>query len=74
MLRATNAIADPDAFYAELVAMHADLAPADSLKLCAKIILLLANEVGDRERLDEILAAARGRDRVGGDCVSSAMA
>ncbi len=59
MLRAENAITDPDGFYAELIALHAGLEPAQSLKLCAKLILLLANEVGDRERLREILAVAR---------------
>ncbi|HMM76614.1 MAG TPA: DUF2783 domain-containing protein [Gammaproteobacteria bacterium] len=59
MLRADNAIADPDGFYAELLALYAGLDPAQSLELCAKLILLLANEVGDRERLQEILAAAR---------------
>ncbi len=59
MLRAENALADPDAFYAELVALHAGLEPAESLKLCAKLILLLANEVGDAERLREILDAVR---------------
>lgn len=59
MLRAENAIADADGFYADLLALHAGLAPEDSLKLCAKLILLLANEVGDRERLNAILAAVR---------------
>ncbi len=58
MLRTDNAIADPDSFYTELVALHAGLDPAQSLKLCAKLILLLANEIGDRERLREVLAAA----------------
>ena len=52
-------MADPDGFYAELVAMHAGLSPADSLKLCARLILLLANEIGDDTRLREILDAAR---------------
>ena len=59
MLRADTSSADPDGFYAELVALHAGLDPAQSLKLCAKLILLLANEVGDRARLCEILAAVR---------------
>ncbi len=58
-MRAEAAIADPDGFYAELVAMHAGLEPADSLKLCARLILLLANEIGDDARLREILDAAR---------------
>lgn len=61
VLRVDNAIADADAFYAELVALHAGLDAADSLKLCAKLILLLANEVGDRDRLDAILGAVRAQ-------------
>ncbi|MGE3774510.1 MAG: DUF2783 domain-containing protein [Gammaproteobacteria bacterium] len=62
MLRTDNAIADPDGFYAELLALHAGLDAAQSLKRCAKLILLLATEIGDRERLREILAAARTDD------------
>lgn len=58
-MREEAAIADPDGFYAELVAMHTGLEPADSLALCARLILLLANEVGDDARLREILDAAR---------------
>lgn len=61
VLRVDNIIADADAFYAELVALHAGLDTADSLKLCAKLILLLANEVGDRDKLDAILAAVRAQ-------------
>lgn len=58
-MRSETAIPDPDGFYAELVAMHAGLDPGESLKLCARLILLLANEVGDAVRLREILDAAR---------------
>ena len=51
--------ADTDALYAELVAMHDGLAADASLKLCAKLILLLVNEVGDTARVRELMAQAR---------------
>lgn len=52
-------IADPDAFYAELIAAHDGLSEADSAALNARLILLLANHIGDRAVLAEALAAAR---------------
>ncbi len=52
-------IADPDAFYAELLRLHAGLAVEESLKLDAKLILLLANQIGDAAILAEILAIVR---------------
>lgn len=52
-------IANPDDFYAELIAAHEGLSKAESDALNARLILLLANHVGDREALTEALAAAR---------------
>jgi hypothetical protein len=52
-------IADPDDFYAELLAVHEDLSKRESDALNARLILLLANHIGDREVLSEALAAAR---------------
>jgi hypothetical protein len=51
--------ADADALYAELVAMHEGLGAQASLKLCARLILLLVNEVGDNARVRELMAQAR---------------
>ncbi|MSQ67485.1 MAG: DUF2783 domain-containing protein [Gammaproteobacteria bacterium] len=51
-------ISDPDGFYAAVVALHAGLSVEESLRLCARLIFLLANEVGDAARLAAILAAA----------------
>jgi hypothetical protein len=51
--------ADSDALYAELVAMHEGLGAEASLKLCARLILLLVNEVGDNARVRELMAQAR---------------
>ncbi len=53
--------ADADAFYAKLVDAHRDLDEAASAKFNAKLVLLLANHIGDLEALDEALAAAQER-------------
>lgn len=53
---------EPDELYAELVALHEGLTPAQSLELCARLILLLANEVGNTARVRALMreAAAAG--------------
>jgi Protein of unknown function (DUF2783) len=57
----TPNIADPDGFYAALLAAHKGLTPAQSHALNARLVLILANHVGDRAVLDEALAlASRG--------------
>lgn len=52
-------ISDPDSFYAELIATHDGLSEEESHALNARLILLLANHIGDREALTEALQAAR---------------
>jgi len=52
-------IASPDDFYADLLAAHEGLSKAESDAFNARLILILANHVGDRETLAEALAAAR---------------
>ena len=59
-LRTEPGLADPDAFYAALMDAHRGLDDAASRKLDAKLVLLLANHVGDLEVLREAIAAARG--------------
>ncbi|MCI4431859.1 MAG: DUF2783 domain-containing protein [Burkholderiales bacterium] len=49
----------PDDFYEALIDAHRDLGPAQSHELNAKLILLLANHVGDFDVLREALDAAR---------------
>lgn len=49
----------PDDFYQELIDAHRDLSEAQSALLNARLILLLANHVGDFAVLREALAAAR---------------
>ena len=55
----------PDDFYADLLAVHEGLSDDDSAALNARLILLLANHIGDRVVLSEALAAAAcaGRER-----------
>ena len=48
-----------DAFYEALIDAHRELSAAQSHELNAKLVLLLANHVGQREALDQALAAAR---------------
>jgi hypothetical protein len=48
-----------DAFYAALIDAHHDLSAAQSHQLNAKLVLLLANHVGESAVLTEALAAAR---------------
>ncbi len=52
-------IADPDAFYAELIELHRGLSDTQARLLDARLILLLANEVGDLGVLRAAMAAAR---------------
>ena len=55
-------IDDPDDFYAALIALHNGLSPEQSQKLNSKLVLLMANQIGDRAVLDEILDTFRKRD------------
>lgn len=53
---------DADGFYEALLAAHDGLTEAESAALNARIILVLANHVGDKGVLLEALAAARAGD------------
>ena len=48
-----------DSFYEALIDSHRDLTTAQSHELNAKLVLLLANHVGETAVLNEALAAAR---------------
>lgn len=52
-------IADPDGFYAELIAAQRDLSDEQADLLLAKLVLVLANHIGDRAVLREALEIAR---------------
>jgi hypothetical protein len=51
-------IPDPDGFYDELLKAHERLDDEASAALNARLILILANHIGDRDVLREALAAA----------------
>ncbi|MVA98020.1 DUF2783 domain-containing protein [Nitratireductor sp. CAU 1489] len=53
-------IAGPDDFYAELLALHDGRDKAESDAINARLILLLANHIGDRNVLHEAFEAAAG--------------
>ena len=55
----TPNIPDPDGFYDELLAAHEGLSKEQSDALNARLILTLANHIGDREVLRAALAAAK---------------
>lgn len=57
-LTLTPNIDQPDDFYAELIAAHDGLSKDESDALNARLILILANHIGDRAVLSEALAAA----------------
>jgi hypothetical protein len=50
---------DADGFYERLLDAHQGLSPAESELLNARLILLLANQVGDAEVLKQCIEAAR---------------
>jgi hypothetical protein len=49
---------DPDAFYASLTDLHRDLDRQESESANARLILLLANHIGDLTVLEEALTIA----------------
>ncbi len=59
MLNTEPNLAAPDDFYEELIDLHRDLTDEQSALVNAKLILLLANHIGDLGVLREALSAAR---------------
>ncbi|MFQ6551720.1 DUF2783 domain-containing protein [Aestuariibius insulae] len=57
-LTLTPNIPDPDGFYEELLSMHEGLTDAQSKAFNARLILILANQIGDRSILTAALKAA----------------
>ncbi|MBV8454997.1 MAG: DUF2783 domain-containing protein [Acetobacteraceae bacterium] len=59
MLNTDPNIPAPDDFYEALINLHRDLSPEQSQLVNAKLILLLANHIGDTAVLDRAMAKAR---------------
>ncbi len=57
-LDTTPRLSDPDALFAALVEAHQGLDAAASRRLDAKLVLLLANHIGDMEVLRQAIALA----------------
>ncbi|MES1161660.1 MAG: DUF2783 domain-containing protein [Rhizobacter sp.] len=55
----TPHLSAPDDFYEALIDAHRDLSVAQSHALNARLVLLLANHVGEQAVLKQALAAAR---------------
>jgi hypothetical protein len=58
-LRTGPRIPDPDAFYEALMEAHRGLPPEESRRLDARLVLLLANHIGEQEVLLAAIEAAR---------------
>ncbi|MCZ4273839.1 DUF2783 domain-containing protein [Maritalea porphyrae] len=58
MLNTKPNIAKADDFYADLLALHEDKTPKESQDINARLILLLANHIGDRDVLRAAMEAA----------------
>ncbi|MEE9428673.1 MAG: DUF2783 domain-containing protein [Paracoccaceae bacterium] len=68
-LKTAANIAEPDEFYAELIAVHEGLDDDESAALNARLILLLANHIGNRAVLFDAIAAAIQSGRAGEETV-----
>ena len=55
----TNRFVDPDAAYRLIVDAHQGLSDADSTALNARLVLILANQVGDIDVLRQAIELAR---------------
>ena len=64
MLTTTLNLAAPDDFYEALIDAHRGLTEAESHRMNARLVLLLANHVGDMDVLRQALAAAQPQKTV----------
>lgn len=60
-------IPDGDGFYEAWLDAHAGLSEAESGELDARLVLLLANQIGDQRTLLDCVAAARAARGPGDD-------
>jgi hypothetical protein len=58
-LRTETGFANPDDFYDALIETHRGLSEEQNARLNAKLILLLANHIGDLDVVREALSVAR---------------
>lgn len=60
-MKTTLHFQDADTFYEQLLDAHAGLSPDQSELLNARLILILANQIGDAKVLRECIEAAQQR-------------
>jgi hypothetical protein len=58
-MRTQPNIPDPDDFYEALVDSHKGLSDVESAQLNARLVFMLANQIGDQQVLLECVVAAR---------------
>lgn len=58
-METTPTLRDPDGFYELVLDAHRGLTDAESARLNARLVLLLANQIGDDAVLAECVSAAR---------------
>lgn len=58
-LHTDSRLPDPDAAYRALIQAHRGLSEADSAALNTRLVLILANHIGDQDVLSEAIALAR---------------
>ena len=56
----TPNLVDPDAFYDSLIKLHEGRSEAERQRINAKLVLLLANHVGDPQAVAQAFAVAAG--------------
>jgi hypothetical protein len=59
-LRTDSRFANPDAAYTAIIDAHRGLSEVESGQLNARLVLILANHIGDAEVLRDALALAQG--------------
>jgi hypothetical protein len=62
-MKTTPHFQDADTFYEQLLDAHAGLSPEQSELLNARLILILANQIGNREELAACIQAAKDMPR-----------
>lgn len=67
-------IPDADGFYEAWIRAHEGLSDAESIDLDARLVLLLANQVGDQAVLLECIAEARDTVRAGAPAAAASPA
>ena len=60
-MKINQTLRDPDGFYELLLDAHRGLTDAESAQLNARLVLLLANQIGDDTLLAECVRAAAGK-------------